>query len=72
MRQRKSKKILFYLFLLIIVGSVNNYSIRDTKWEKIQYINISGLNSFYEEKILKDLSDLKLENIFFFKRKRFH
>ena len=71
MRQRKSKKILFYLFLLIIVGSVNNYSIKDIKWEKIQYINISGLNSFYEEKILKDLSDLKLENIFFLKEKDF-
>ena len=34
MHQRKSKKILIYFFLLILVGSINNNSINNLKFEK--------------------------------------
>ena len=69
MRQRKGKKILLYFFLLMIVGSINNVSLKDFKFEKIKYIQITGLNNFYKEKILSDIKNLKLENIFFIKKK---
>ena len=44
MHQRKSKKILAYFFLLVIVSSIGNNSINNLKFDKIQNINVSGLN----------------------------
>ena len=40
MHQRKSKKILIYIFLLILVGSVNNISLNNLKFSDISDINI--------------------------------
>ncbi len=65
MPQRKSKKILIYFFLLIIVGSINNIYINDFKIEKINNINILGLDNIDKKNILKQLNDLNLQNIFF-------
>ncbi len=69
MHQKKSKKILLYFFLLILVGSINNSTIKDFKFEKIKYLEVSGLNKFYTNMILKNIDELKLENIFFLKKK---
>ena len=62
MHQRKSRKILLYFFLLILLGSVNNINLKNFKIEKI---NIYGLNDYNERNLLKDIKNLKLENIFF-------
>ena len=67
MHIRKSKKILLYFFLLIILGSINNKSINKFKLDKVIEINISGLNATDNEKILKDIIGLNLENLFFLK-----
>ncbi len=64
MHQRKSKKIFLYFFLLLIVGSINNLTIRDYKFEKIKHIEILGLNNINTEQVKKEIQDLKLENIF--------
>ncbi len=69
MHQRKSKKIFIYFFLLFAVGSINNSTIRDYKFEKIKYIEILGLNNLNKEKIKKEIKDLKIENIFFLNKK---
>ena len=66
MHQRKSKKILIYFFLLILLGSVNNINFNKFKFEDIQKINISGLSDEEEKNLLFDIHNLKLENIFFF------
>ena len=65
MHQRKSKKILIYFFLLIIVGSINNISINNFKIEKIKNINVLGLDNIDKKNLLKDLNSLNLKNIFF-------
>ena len=44
MHQQKGKKILIYLFLFLIVGSINNTALTKIRFEKIQSIQISGLN----------------------------
>ena len=48
MHQRKGKKILLYFFLLILVGSINNVSLNNLKFQKINFIQVSGLS---DEKI---------------------
>ncbi len=64
MPQRKSKKILIYFFLLIIVGSINNISISNFKIEEIKNINILGLDNLDKKKLLEDMNNLNLQNIF--------
>ena len=44
MQQRKSKKILIYFFLLLVVGSINNINLNSLKFQKINNINITGLD----------------------------
>ncbi|WP_440914975.1 cell division protein FtsQ/DivIB [Candidatus Pelagibacter sp.] len=69
MPQRKNKKILIYFFLLILVGSINNNSINNLKFEKIKKINIFGLDENDQKLILYNLNNLDLENIFFINKK---
>ena len=69
MHQRKSKKIFIYFFLLLAVGSINNLTIRDYKLEKIEHIEILGLNNLSKEQIKKEIKNLKIENIFYLNKK---
>ena len=64
MRQQKGKKILIYLFLFLIVGSINNAKVTSVKFEKIKNIKISGLNENENANLLKNIEFLKLKNIF--------
>ena len=68
MHQRKGKKILFYLFLLLIIGSINNNSLSKIQFEKIKNIKISGLSENENTKLLEKIKNLNLENIFLIKR----
>jgi cell division protein FtsQ len=65
MHQRKSRKILIYFFLLIIVGTINNNSLNNIQFEKIKNINIQGLKKYENQVILKKIENLNLKNIFF-------
>ena len=65
MHQRKSKKVLIYFFLLLIVSSIGNHSINNFKLSKIQKINILGLEQKNNQIILNKIKNLSLENIFF-------
>ena len=71
MHQRKSKKILIYFFLLVLVGSINNNSINNLKFEKIKNINIFGLDENDQIILLDNLKNLDLKNIFFVNKKNF-
>ena len=68
MQQRKSKKILIYLFLLFVVGSVNNINLNDLKFHDINSINISGLDVKDKSILLKKIKNLNLDNIFLVNR----
>ena len=65
MHQQKGKKILIYLLLLIIFGSINNITLTRFQFENIKNIIISGLNENENINLLKDIEDLNLTNIFF-------
>ena len=65
MHQQKGKKILIYLFLFLIVGSINNTALTKIRFEKIQSIQISGLNQNQNINLLESIKELNLKNIFF-------
>ena len=64
MHQRKSKKILIYFFLIIVISSINNLSIHNLKFNNINDIKISGLSKKENNILLQDIKKLNLENIF--------
>ena len=64
MQQRKSKKILIYFFLLLIVGSINNINLNGLKLKNINDINIVGLNINDKSFLLKKINNFNLNNIF--------
>ena len=65
MHQQKSKKILLYIFLFMLVGSITNISLNDIKFNKIKNIKILGLKNNETQTLLEDLKSLNLKNIFF-------
>ena len=68
MHQRISKKIFIYLFILFIVGTLNNKEISKLIIPKIDNLEISGLSEFENEKIYQELDILKNFNLYFLKQ----
>ena len=68
MQQRKSKKILIYFFLLIVVGSINNINFNGLIFQKINNINIVGLDIKDKLILLKKIEKFNLNNIFSIKK----
>ena len=64
MHQRKSKKILIYFFLLLVVGSINNINLNGLKFQKINNLNITGLDTNNKLILLKKIENFNLNNIF--------
>ena len=64
MQQRKSKKILIYFFLLLVVGSINNINLNGLKFQNINNINITGLDIKNKLILLKRIENFNLNNIF--------
>lgn len=65
MHQRTGKKIILYLLLLFIVGSINNKNLNKFNFYIIKNFNVTGLNYLDNEILLKDIKNLNLENILF-------
>lgn len=63
MHQNKSKKILVYFFLLLVVGSINNKTFSKVKFFQIKNINITGLADFENETLLSNLNNIFFKNI---------
>ena len=70
MHQRKSKKILVYFFLLILLGSINNITLSELNYMKINHIKVSGLNNRENNELLKKLQELDLGNIFLLNKEK--
>ena len=68
MHQRKSKRIILLIFLLILVGSINNLKLNALKISGVESVKISGLNSIENQIISDKINNLNLENIFFLNR----
>ncbi len=65
MPQQKGKKILFYILILLIAGSINNTSLTKIQIQKIKDIKISGLNVDENVNLLQNIQGLNLKNLFF-------
>ena len=65
MHQQKGKKILFYFFLLIFLGSITNIKLNNIDLHKIKIINVSGLDKKNNEYISNSLKNFYFQNIFF-------
>ena len=68
MHQRKSKKILLYFFLFLIIGSLNNKNLINRNLTEINQISVKGLDKKNNQKLEEDLNYLKLTNIYFLKK----
>ena len=65
----KDKKIVTYLFLLIIFGSINNKYLTSTNFFEIKNLGLVGLNSEEKNNLLSNFEKIKKKNIFFLERK---
>jgi len=68
MQPKKSKKILIYLFLLLLVGSINNINFNGLKLQNINNINITGLDIKDKYTLVKQIENFNLNNIFSIKK----
>ena len=65
MPQKKSKKILIYFFLFLIIGTLNNKNLSNISLIKIKDITVTGLDSENNLRLLRQLDILKINNLFF-------
>ncbi len=70
MLQAKSKKIILYIFLFLLIGTLNNKSLNNFEFIKIKNIKVSGLNYKDNYEFINSLNFLKIENLFFLDNKR--
>ncbi len=68
MHQQKGKKIFIYLFLMTLVGSINNLELNNYKIFEIRNIDISGLTNLENSEIKKKIKSLNLKNILLLNR----
>ena len=62
MLQQINKKIIFYIFLVIILGTFNNKNLKNFDLPKINMVNIEGIE-FNDNEYLKIMNLIKLNNL---------
>ena len=72
MHQYKSKKIFIYFFLLFFLGSIQNTNLNINNFKNNYFIKVSGLGEIENQKIIKEIKNSNLENIFFMKKGQIH
>ncbi len=72
MHQRKSKKILIYFFVLILLGSINSLNLPDFDLNKKNFIKVSGLNETEKLSFIEEIQNLNLGSIFFINKNKFN
>ena len=64
----KDKRILIYLFLLILFGSINSKHSTNISFFKIKNMKLVGLNDIEKTNLLQEFEEVKKKNIFFLKK----
>ena len=70
MLQQKSKKIIIYFFLFLIIGTLNNKNLNNLDFVKIEKIFIQGLDEKNNFQLQNDLSFLNVNNLFLLKKQK--
>ena len=65
----KDKRILIYLFLLILFGSINNKYFTDISFFKIKNTKLVGLNDAEKSNLLTEFEIIKKKKHFFLTKK---
>tara|TARA_B100000886_G_scaffold107744_1_gene71973 strand:+ start:37 stop:711 length:675 start_codon:yes stop_codon:yes gene_type:complete len=68
MQLRLNNKILFYIFLIIFLSTLNNTFFSEIKLKTVDKITIKGLEGKEKRNLLNNLELLDLQNIFFLNR----
>ena len=63
-----SKKIIFYIFLIIFLSTLNSKHISEIRFKNVDQITVIGLQENEKQDLLNDLQLLNLNNIFFLKK----
>ena len=64
MHLKKSRRVLIYFFLLILLGSINNISFNKINFNKVKNIKVTGLDVSESKILSKKIKNLNLENFF--------
>ena len=67
MQTRTSKKIILYLFVLLLLGTPINNNFFEKSLNKFNKFEISSLSEFNDREIIDDLSNYKYESLFLLK-----
>ena len=65
MHQQKSRRILLYIFLFLMIGTLNNKNLHNINFVKLNHINIEGFDEVKKIELLEELSYFKFNNLFF-------
>ncbi len=65
MPQQKSKRILIYFFLFLIIGTFNNKNLNNFDLPKIKKIEVTGLDKENNLSLINNLNYIKLGTLFF-------
>jgi cell division septal protein FtsQ len=70
MPQKKNKKILIYIFLFLIIGTLNNKNLNPINFMDETKVYVTGLDNKNNLEIKDNLNFLKLYNLFFLDKKK--
>ena len=65
MHIKKNKKILIYIFLFVVLGTLNNKNVYNIDFFEINNINVIGLSKKENRKLEQNLEILKSYNLYF-------
>ena len=70
MPQQKSKKIIIYFFLFLMIGTLNNKNFNSIHFIKINEITIIGLDEKNNLQLMNDINYMKLNNLFYLNKSK--
>ncbi len=70
MQIRTSKKIILYLFVLLLLGTPINNNFFEKSLNKFNNFEISSLSEFNDREIINDLSNYKFQSLFLLKNEK--
>ena len=70
MQTRTSKKIILYLFVLLLLGTPINNNFFEKSLNKFNKFEISSLSEFNDREIINDLSNYKYQSLFLLKNEK--